>query len=143
MTAIHTTWPTLEVVELPELVRFLDPNDKGPDGRGKPVIDVMMPLASFQQTILKEFVVVDPKTGHRLPMLEGALVAKYAPMVSLTRSREKKEFDAGDFRRIARTNKDTINRDRLHRLAEEVFLGTGDEILQFLELSYTDEAFPI
>jgi len=143
VTAIRSAWPTLEVVELPEVVRFLDPHDIGTDGHPKPVIDIMTPLAAFQRTILKDFVTVDPQTGHRLPQVEAALVARYAPIVSVGHAREKKEFDAADFRSIVNANIDTIDRDRLHTLADEFFPGAGDEILSFLDLALNDDPFPL
>lgn len=143
VNAVHAAWPTLEVAEYPEVVRFKDPNDLDSDGRAKPVIDIMLPLAAFQQTILKEFVFIDPKTRHRLPRVEAALVGKYAPMVSLTRTQERKGYDASDFRRIVKANHEAIDRNKLHGLADEVYPGGGDEILTFLDLAMTDEPFPL
>ena len=45
------------------------------DDQGKPkqVIDVMHPWSPFQELILKEYVIVEPETKHRLPALEAAV----------------------------------------------------------------------
>ena len=64
-------------------------------------------------------------------------------MVSLTRIRGKKELDASDFRSIVNANYAAIDQGILHGLADEVFAGGGDEILQFLQLAINDEAFPL
>lgn len=141
--AIREAWPKLIVKQFSEVVRFLDPSDPYPDGSLKPVIDLMMPWGPFQQTILNEFVIVDRKTKHRIPRLEAALVAKYAPIISLHRSRDKKEYDAGDFRNMVRANYERIDRDALRRLADEVWEGGGKEILQFVEIAMSDEPFPV
>jgi hypothetical protein len=141
--AIRQAWPRLIVREHSEVVRFLDPNDRYADGNAKPVIDIMMPWGAYQQTILDQFVIVDRKTKHRIPRLEAALVAKYAPMISIFRSRDRKEQDAADFRRLVRANHERIDRDELRRLADEVWEGGGKEILQFVEIAMSDEPFPV
>jgi hypothetical protein len=64
-------------------------------------------------------------------------------MVSPHRIRERKEYDAGDFRRIARANRDRIRRDDLRRLSALVFEGADDEIERFIEIALSDEPFPI
>jgi hypothetical protein len=89
--AIREAWPNLIVCELSQVVRFLDPEDRTPDGQPKPVIDLMLPWGKFQETILKEYVVIDEETRHRIPRLEAALVSKYAAMLSDFRDRDKKE----------------------------------------------------
>jgi len=141
--AIRQAWPELIVRELSQVVRFLDPADLGPDGKPKAVIDLMQPWGKFQETILKQHVSVDEETQHRIPTLEAALVAKYAAMVSPHRDREKREYDAGDFRRMVRANHDHIRRDQLRRLADEVWDGAGAEIERFIETALSNEPFPI
>jgi hypothetical protein len=141
--ALRQAWPNLIVRELPQVVRFLDPADLDPGGKPKAVIDLMQPWGKFQETILKHHVLVDEQTQHRIPTLEAALVAKYAAMVSPHRDREKREYDAGDFRRMVRANHNRIRRDVLRRLADEVWEGAGAEIEQFLETALSDEPFPI
>jgi len=101
----------------------MDPSDLDHEGNPKPVVDLMHPWSPFQKLILKEYVIVDPGTQHRLPTVEAALVSKYAlfskydSVLSSYRDREKKEFDAGDFRRLARANCDRVRTDDLRRLA--------------------------
>lgn len=141
--AIATRWPELLVRELSQVTRFLDPSDLDPQGQPKPVVDVMHPWSPFQELILKEYVIVDEQTQHRLPRLEAALVSKYAAMLSPHRDRDKKEQDAVDFRRLARANRDRIRWDDLRRLAGLVWEGGADEIGRFVEIALSDQPFPI
>jgi hypothetical protein len=141
--AIAARWPQLEVRELSQVTRFLDPADLDREGRPKPVIDLMHPWAPFQELILKEYVVVDKATQHRLPTVEAALVSKYAAMLSPFRDREKKEYDAGDFRRLAKANRDRIREDDLRRLAGLVWEKGAEEIGRFIEIALSDQPFPI
>ena len=141
--AIRQAWPGLIVQELSQAVRFMDPNDLHPSGQPKPVIDLMLPWGEFQATIIKDYVVVDEATQHRIPRLEAALAAKYAALVSRYRDREKKEYDAGDFRRMVRANYDRIDREDLRRLANRIWEGAGEEIDRFVEIAMGDEAFPV
>lgn len=141
--AIRGAWPELLVRELSQVVRFVDPQDRYSDGKPKPVIDLMLPWGSYQETILKEYVVIDEETQHRIPRLEAALVSKYASMISQHRDRDKKEQDAVDFRRMVRANQEHVNLGDLRRLADEVWDGGGDEIEQFLEIATSDEPFPV
>jgi hypothetical protein len=133
--AVAAQWPMLKQVDLSQVVRFLDETDLDPDGKPKPVIDVMLPFGKFQETILKKHVIVDAETASRYPTLEAALASKYAALVSPHRSRDKKEYDAGDFRRIIRANHERIDRQSLSALASEIWEGGGQEILKFIELT--------
>ena len=54
-----------------------------------------------------------------------------------------KEFDAGDFRRLARANHDRVRTDDLRRLAGLVWEGGADEISRFIQIALSDEPFPI
>lgn len=141
--AIRDAWPDLLLRELSQVVRFLDPADLGSDGQPKSVIDLMQPWGTFQETILKQHVMLDPETQHRIPTLEAALVSKYAAMVSPHRDFEKREYDAGDFRRMVRANHDRIDRDALRRLADEVWDGAGADIDRFLKAALEAQPFPI
>ena len=141
--AISARWPGLAVTELSQVTRFMDPADLDSQGRPKPVIDLMLPWSPFQEVILKEYVIVDPATKHRLPTLEAALVSKYAAIVSSYRDREKKEFDAGDFRRLVKANRDRIDKDALRRLAGLTWEGGADEIERFVELALSNTPFPV
>ena len=141
--AIGARWPMLTQVTLSQVVRFLDPTDLDSDGKAKPVIDLMLPWASFQKTILASCVVVDPSSGSRYPTLEAALVSKYAPLVSPHRSQEKKEQDAVDFRRIVRANHNAIDLDQLVELGNQVWEGGGAEILRFVDLTLAAQPLPL
>ena len=141
--AIAQRWPELQVQELSQVTRFSDPNDLDANSKPKPVVDLMQPWSPFQELILKEYVTVDEQTGHRLPTVEAALASKYAAIVSPFRDREKKEYDAGDFRRLVRANRDQIRDDDLRRLAGLIWEGGADEIEKFLKIALSDEPFPI
>jgi hypothetical protein len=141
--AIAARWPELVIHELSQVTRFLDPIDLDPQGKPKPIVDVMHPWSPFQELILKEYVIVDKETQHRIPTLEAALVSKYAALVSPYRDREKKEYDAGDFRRLVRANRERIRGDDVRRLAGLVWEGGADEIGRFIDIALTDNPFPI
>jgi hypothetical protein len=141
--AITTRWPTLQLRELSQVTRFGDPADLDAEGHAKQVIDLMHPWSPFQELILKEYVVVDEATQHRLPTLEAALVSKYAAMVSPHRDIEKRGYDAADFRRLVKANRDRIHNDDLRRLAGLVWEGGADEIVSFIEIALSDRPFPI
>lgn len=141
--AVAARWPMLTRVELPQVIRFVDSTDLDPNGDPKPVIDVMNPWSRFQETILKEHVLHDEKTHSRYPTLEAALASKYAALVSPHRSRDKKEYDAGDFRKMVRANHQRIDRESLARLGNQVWEQGGDDILRFIELTLTDQPLPI
>lgn len=143
--AVREAWPMLVVEELEPVVRFKDPADCFNDGRPKPVIDLMMAWSNLNEAILKEkdLVVVDKETQHTIPIVEAALASKYAALISDYRDREKKEYDAGDFRRIARANYDRVRREMLWRLGDLVWNGGGAELEEFFEIAQRDEAFPV
>jgi ribosomal protein L31E len=82
-------------------------------------------------------------TGSRYPTVEAALVSKYAPLVSPNRSREKKEQDAVDFRRMVRANHQRVDRSILSELAGQVWEKGSEEILNFIELTLNDKPLPI
>jgi len=103
----------------------------------------MHPWLPFQELILKEYVIVDGPTKHRIPTLEAALILKHAGMRSSDRDRADKENDAADFRRLVRANRDRIRTDDLHRLAGLVWEGGSDDIDHFVEIALSDEPFPI
>ena len=103
----------------------------------------MHPWSPFQELILKEHVVVDRATQHRLPTLEAAIVSKFAALISPHRDRDKREYDAGDFRRLVRANHDRIRPEPLHQLAELVWEGGAKDIDRFVEIALSDQPFPI
>jgi hypothetical protein len=140
--ALADRWPMLEQVDLPQVVRFLDPTDLDPEGKPKPMIDLMLPWGKYQETILKKHVIVNEEAKSRYPTLEAALVSKYAALVSPHRSREKKEQDSVDFRRIVRANHTSIDQEKLTELASQVWENGAAEILQFIELTLADKPLP-
>ena len=85
----------------------------------------------------------DESTGSRYPTVEAALASKYAALVSPNRSRDKKEQDAVDFRKIARASYQLVNRDLLHDLGNQIWEKGGDEVLKFIELTLSDQPLPI
>lgn len=125
------------------MARFRDPQDRDAAGQPKPVIDLMLPWAKFQETILKECIVTDEPTGHRIPRLEAALVSKYAAMISPHRDADKREHDCGDFRAMVRANQQAIHRDDLRRLVGQVWEGGPEEIERFLEIALSNQPFPM
>lgn len=141
--AIAKRWPDLVIRELSQVTRFMDPLDLDPSGQPKPVVDVMHPWSPFQEVILKEYVVIDAETQHRLPTLEAALVSKFAAILSPHRDRDKKEYDAGDFRRLVRANHERLKHDDLRRLAGMVWEKGAEDIERFVEIALSDEPFPI
>ncbi|NUQ61679.1 MAG: hypothetical protein HUU20_04270 [Pirellulales bacterium] len=141
--AIRRAWPELVLRELSQVVRFLDPQDRDAAGRPKPVIDLMLPGAKFQQTILDEYIVIDEPTGHSIPRLEAALVCKYAAMISPHRDPDKRGYDCADFRVMVRANEKAIHRDDLRRLAGQVWEGGPEEIERFLEIALGNRPFPL
>ena len=143
MKAILAAWPTLQVHERPEVLRFIDPNELDLTGAAKVVIDIMLPRDEVYKAILNDCVLIQEPTQHHIPTLEAALVAKYAAMISLLRVYEKKVQDSLDFRLIAKPNREAINLLELHRLAEHVYLGAGDEIIRFLDLAMSGRPFPV
>jgi hypothetical protein len=141
--AVAARWPMLTQVEMPQVIRFMDSTDLDHEGNAKPLIDVMNPWSPFQETILKQHVLRDEQTGSRYPTVEAALASKYAALVSPNRSRDKKEYDAGDFRKIVRANHERLNRDVLFALCNQIWEKGGEEVLKFIELTLTDQALPI
>jgi hypothetical protein len=141
--AIAAKWPELVVRELSQVTRFLDPFDLDSEGNPKPSIDVMHPWAPFQELILKEYVLVDKETQHRIPTVEAALVSKYAAMLSPHRDRDKREYDAADFRRLVRSNQSRLKRDELRTLAALVWEHGATDIDRFIEIALADAPFPL
>jgi hypothetical protein len=103
----------------------------------------MLPWSEFQETILKEHVVIDKQTGHRIPTVEAAVVAKYAALISPQRDWDKKQQDAVDLRRMIRPNADVLSRERLQALAGEVCENGSTDIIRFVELAIAQQPFPI
>ncbi|MFC1759197.1 hypothetical protein ACFL2H_10600 [Planctomycetota bacterium] len=141
VNAVSARWPTLEIRELSQVIRFLDPADRDKTGTAKPVIDIMLPWSPFQETILKSHVLIDKSTGHRLPTIEAAIVSKYAAMISPHRSFDKKEQDAVDLRRLIKANQGEYDATNIASLAANVWEGGSEEIARFTTQALTDQRF--
>lgn len=140
--AIETRWPMLKRINLEQVVRFMDDTDLDPEGKPKPVIDLMLPWGQFQRTILKDHVIRDKETGSRYPTIEAALASKYAALVSPFRSTDKKGQDSVDFSRIVKANSKLIDRDRLRALGDQVWERGGDEVLHFVDQILDGKSLP-
>jgi hypothetical protein len=140
--AVAKRWPMLKRVELSQVVRFMDETDLDPDGHAKPVVDIMLPWGKFQETILEQYVLVDEELRSRYPTLEAAIASKYAALVSPNRSRDKKAYDAADFRKIIRANHKRLIRDILLLLGNQIWEKGGDELLSFVDLTIADQPLP-
>jgi hypothetical protein len=106
------------------------------------VIDLMHPCSPFHALILKEYVVIDESTRHRILTLEAALGSKYDAMRSPSRAYVDKAYDAATFRFLVKANRDRIREADLRRLAGLVWENGADEILRFIELALSDQPFP-
>lgn len=143
VAAISGTWPNLEMIEYPQVIRFCDPGDVDSAGKPKPVINSMLPWSPFQETILRNHIVIDPQTGDRIPSLEAAIISKYAAVVSPNRAFDRKLQDAADLHRLIKTNHDAIDQTVLKSLADEVWDGGAIDILDFLTRALNDQPFDI
>jgi len=141
--AIQTRWPKLQMQRLEVVVRFRDPGEIAIDREMKQVIDLMRPIDACYQAILKKHFLFDPKTGHRIPVIEAACASKFAAIVSPYRQWEKKQQDAVDLRSILLPNYETLNRKKLKSLGDLVYPGGGAELLEFLELAKNQKPFPV
>ena len=143
INAILGRWPALEDERNPVVIRFRDPNEVGVDGEAKVVIDLMLPNDALYEAVIDRYHHVDEASGHRLPIIEAALAAKYSALVSPYRLFVRKQQDAVDFRRIVQANSQRVDRDIAHELAELIFPGGGDDILEFIDCSINDLPFEI
>jgi hypothetical protein len=122
---LETTFPYLEVIENAAVARFLNPATQ------KVVIDVMKPTSRAMQIVFRHTTPIG-KT-HRIPDLEMALVSKFVAMVSPNRSKARKVQDAADFAAIVSHNKETVDLERLRRLAANVYPARGAEIVKLAQ----------
>jgi hypothetical protein len=94
------------------------------------VIDIMKPNQPLYRDAFKHTHPVDSGgQTHLVPSLEMALAMKFSAMISLTRSDDKKHFDAGDFIRMVKANRG-IDSATLHALGQLIYNGGGDEIVE-------------
>lgn len=123
--AVQEAFPELLMDDQIVVTRFADP------ATGNVLLDLMKPHEKILKAVFKNTVAVG--RTHRIPNLEMALASKYAAMILPNRPAMKKHTDAGDFMDIVEQNQNDIDRAKLHRLAEMVYKGGGDEILQYVE----------
>ncbi len=122
--ALSAAFPYLQAEDHEVVTRFRDPET------ATVLIDVMKPNQPLYRDALKHTHAVE-SSGQKylVPALEMALAMKFSAMISLTRSDDKKHFDAGDFIRIVKANPD-IDLEKLHALGQLVYDGGGEEIVE-------------
>ncbi|MBM4067446.1 MAG: hypothetical protein FJ271_00670 [Planctomycetes bacterium] len=117
-------YPHLEAKDHEVVTRLADRES------GDVAIDLMKPNQPLYREVFKHtHPISTAKQQYRVPCLEMALAMKFAAMISLTRSDEKKHMDAHDFIRMVRVNPE-IDSDRLAALGELVYAGGGQEIAE-------------
>jgi hypothetical protein len=104
-----------------------------PEPRGTQEVDVMVP---FGQRKRAAKAIREAWPG--LVEVELSQAVRF-----MDSNRDRKEDDAGDFRRMVRANYDRIDRDDLRRLAYRIWHGAGEEIDRFVEIAMGDEPFPV
>jgi hypothetical protein len=124
VTALLAAFPDLESEDHEVVTRLRNRDNK------KVVIDVMKANQPLYREALKHTAVASTEgQSYKVPSLEMALAMKFAPMISLTRSDDKKHQDAADFIRMIRSNPD-IDLEKLGQLGELVYPGGGQEIVE-------------
>jgi hypothetical protein len=124
VSALLTAFPHLQAEDHEVVTRLRDPET------GTVVIDAMKPNQPLYRDALKYThpVESDGQT-YSIPSLELALTMKFSAMISLTRSEDKKLYDAGDFIRVVKANPD-IDLEKLHALGQLVYNGGGAEVVE-------------
>jgi len=124
--ALLTAFPHLQAEDHQVVTRLRDPETAAV------MLDVMKPNQPLYHEALKHTHPVESGgQKYLIPSLEMALAMKFSAMISLTRSDDKKHFDAGDFIRMVRANPD-IDLRKLHTLGQLVYNGGGDEIVEMV-----------
>ncbi len=124
LTALLAAFPHLQAEDNQVVTRLRDPETRDV------LLDVMKPNRPLYHDALKHTHLVESgDLKYLVPSLEMALAMKFSAMISLTRSDDKKLYDAGDFIRIVKANPN-IDLDKLHALGQLVYNGGGDEIVE-------------
>jgi hypothetical protein len=124
--ALLTAFPHVQADDHEVVTRLRDAETKAV------VIDVMKSNQPLYHEALKYAHLVElGGQRYQIPSLELALTMKFSAMISLTRSDDKKHFDAGDFIRMVRGNP-SIDLEKLHALGQLVYNGGGDEIVEMV-----------
>lgn len=122
--ALLAAFPDLQAEDHEVVTRLREPET------GTVVIDVMKPNQPLYRDALKHTHPVESGgQKYLVPSLEMALAMKFSAMISLTRSEDKKHFDAGDFIRMVKTNPD-IDLVKLQALGQLIYNGGGEEIVE-------------
>jgi hypothetical protein len=122
--ALLEAFPHLQAEDHEVVTRFLDPETD------TVIIDVMKANQPLYRDALKHTHTVESGgQKYLVPSLEMALAMKFSAMISLTRSDDKKHYDAGDFIRMVKANPD-IDLEKLHTLGQLIYNGGGDEIVE-------------
>jgi hypothetical protein len=122
---LEEKFPYLEVIELSSVTRFLNSVSQ------KVVIDVMKPNSRAMQVVFRHTIAIGK--SHRIPTLEMALVSKFIAMTAPNRRRDKRAVDFGDFMNVVMNNRQTLDLEKLKKLAEAVRYGAGTNILQLID----------
>lgn len=124
VNALLKAFPHLQAEDQEVVTRLRDPET------ATIVIDVMKPNQPLYRDALKyTHSVVSGSQQYHIPSLELALAMKFSAMISLTRSDDKKFYDAGDFTPIVKANSD-IDLEKLHALGQLVCNGGDDELVE-------------
>ena len=122
--ALHSAFPRLQVEDHDVVTRFRDLETM------TVLIDLMKPNQPLYLDALKHtHRVTSGGQSYYVPAVEMALAMKFSAMISLTRSEDKKLFDAGDFIRIVKANT-AIDLEKLHTLGQLIDNGGGDELVE-------------
>ena len=124
--ALLAAFPELEVQDHPVVIRFM---------RGRQeAIDVIKASSSplFRRLLKLTRVVKMAGEPVPIPILEAALAAKFAAMVSPTRKITDRQQDGVDFARAIEANA-AIDLALVNELGELVYAGGGAEIIKLVE----------
>jgi hypothetical protein len=124
MRVLEEAFPYLEIVDMPQVVRFLNPVTQ------KVVLDVTKPTARAVQLVFRNMMTVGDT--HRIPTLEMALVSKFVAMRAPNRKHTKKLVDRSDFEDVVYNNRQILDLEKLKRLADKTFPNGGAEILRLI-----------
>jgi hypothetical protein len=122
---IDETFPYLEIVDLSAVVRFVNPATQ------KVVIDVMKPSSEAMRIVFRYSLAIGET--HRIPDLEMAIVSKFLAMTAPNRRPKKRVQDAADFMDVVANMRQSIDLEKLQRLAERVQHGGADKILAYVD----------
>lgn len=122
--ALLEAFPHLQAEDNQVVTRLRDPETRDV------VLDIMKPNQPlYHDALMHTHSVESGGQKYLVPSLEMALAMKFSAMISLTRSDDKKHFDAGDFIRMVKANP-LIDLEKLRALGQLVYNGGGDELVE-------------